>query len=234
MFMTGRSTKILLNLPVCAALLLAPSLVHADTLFTNFGAGNSYNTALGNPVGNGLDGSGFNYAEGATFVSSKTATLSSLMIALSCAVCPAGGSLTVKLTNNSGQQPGSVLESFSVLGSTLGPLGVDNAPLTLTSLLHPTLTLGTEYWVTVSGPGTSAVTWNFNSTGDASAEAISLDGGASWFSPSGLTPGAYAVIGTAAVSAVPEPGSIWLLTTAILGLGIIQFRRTRNTNSQRF
>ena len=61
--------------------------------------------------------------------------------------------------------------------------------------------------------------WNNNSTGDSSNQGISTDGGATWFAPSGQTPGAYEVDGNA-IGAVPEPGSLVLLTggTALLGL----------------
>jgi hypothetical protein len=52
----------------------------ADVLFSNFGAGLSYNTAVGNSVGNAFDGN--NYAEGDTFTLGETATLSSITVAL--------------------------------------------------------------------------------------------------------------------------------------------------------
>ena len=227
MILTGRSTKMLVSLAVCALLLVAPAVAHADTIFSNLGPGNSYNISLGNPVGDGLDGSGLNYAEGDRFTAGLTASLNSVMLALSCAVCPGGGSLTVRLTQNAGNQPGAVLESLSVLGTTLGILGNNNPVITLSSVLHPILSFGTEYWLTVSGPATSAVAWNWNTTGDGSPTAISGDGGASWFSPAGLTPGAYGLNGTA----VPEPGTVWLFATGFLTLGGVKLRSLRKRNS---
>jgi hypothetical protein len=212
----------LLNLGICAALFAIPAVAHADTIsiFSNLGPGSSYNTMLGNPVGDGLDGSGFNYAQGDTFLASQTATVDLVAIALSCAVCPAGGSITLNLTQDVAGHPEAVLESFSILGSNLGTLGTNNPLIVVSSLLHPSLSAGTRYWVTVSGLPTSAIAWNWNNTGDVSAEAISVDGGASWFSPSGITPGAYAVNGTP----IPEPSALWLLTTGVLSLGIAQLR----------
>ena len=118
MILTGRSTKLLLHVGVCALLFAAPAIVNADSIFSNFGAGSSYNTLGGNPVGNGLDGSGFDYAEGNSFIASQSGALVSISVALSCAVCPAGGAITVNLTQNAGNQPGSVMESFSILGSS--------------------------------------------------------------------------------------------------------------------
>jgi hypothetical protein len=72
----------------------------------------------------------------------------------------------------------------------------------------------TQYWVTVSSGISDSIAWNLTSTGDLSDEAISSDGGATWFSPSGLTPGAVQVNG--ATAPVPEPSSLGLLATGLL------------------
>jgi hypothetical protein len=107
-----------------------------------------------------------------------------------------------------------LIESFALAGASLGALGVNNPPLVLNSALLPTLTAGTQYWVTVSADLNNAIAWNLNSTSDISDQAISIDGGASWFSPSGLTPGAYEV-DSQSTAGVPEPGSFVLLATAL-------------------
>ena len=55
------------RIPACALfafLLAAVSPLQAGEIFSNFGAGLSYNTGGGNFIGNGLDGSGSNYARG--------------------------------------------------------------------------------------------------------------------------------------------------------------------------
>jgi hypothetical protein len=213
--------KMLAFLIVCALVLIRPGAAHADTIFSNFGSGFGYNTALGNPVGDGLDGSGFDYAEGDGFIAGISGSVTSVMLAVSCAVCPATGSLQVNLTRNGIGVPGSVLESFSIPAGSLGPLGNNNPVFVLNSALHPFLVAGMQYWLTVSGPATSAVAWNLNKTGDSSPEAISGDGGISWFAPSGLTPGAFAV------TTAPEPGTAWLLMTGIIGLGGVQLHRLR-------
>jgi hypothetical protein len=196
-------------------LFVAPAVSRADTvLFTNFGAGFSYNTGAGNPVGNAFDGN--LYAEGDSFKPLSSAALSSIDIALSCDF--AGGcpdSFTVSITTNSGDQPAASLESLIVSGSSLGLLGANNAPLVLSSIAKPFLTMGTQYWVTVSSDINDSIAWNLTSTGDLSDEAISSDGGAIWFSPSGLTPGAVQVNGATATP-VPEPASVGLLATALL------------------
>jgi hypothetical protein len=220
----GKTSLATLTLFVLA--FTASTVSRADTLlFSNFGPGMSYDTAEGNAVGNAFDGS--LYAEGDTFTPMSTAKFGSLDIALSCLF--AGGCadpFTVSLRTNSGDAPGSVLESFSVLGSSLGMLGSNNAPLVLSSILNPTLTAGVQYWVAVTADANDSIAWNLNVTGDASDQAISSDGGATWFSPSGLTPGAYEINGVSSASPVPEPSSLLLLATSV-GIPLVRTARER-------
>ena len=156
-------------LGVSMLVVAAPSVAGAATVFTNFGPSLTYDINSGNPVGNAFDGS--LYAEANTFSLSSSASLDSLLLALSCAfVCP--DAITVSLTADNGDQPGAILESFSVAGTGLGPIGVYNAPQLLLSVLHPTLSAGVQYWIAVSAPLTDNVSWNLNNTGDVSDQAI--------------------------------------------------------------
>jgi hypothetical protein len=203
---------------LCAAFLL-PAVSSASVIFSNFGPGQSYNDSVGNVSGNAFDG--LTYAQGDTFTPAANAVFGELQIALSCsASCP--DPFTVAITGDSGSDyPGTVIESFTVAGSSLGPTGTDNAPLVLDSSLMPRLIAGTQYWVTVSADLSDSVAWNLNSSGDVSDEAISTDDGATWFSPSLLTPGAYEV------ETIPEPGTIILMAGALLLLWLTQRYRLR-------
>jgi hypothetical protein len=214
-----------LSICIWTAAIAMPVVSHADIMFSNFGAGYTYNTAVGNVVGNGFDGN--DYAEADTFTPGVTATFTSLEIALSC-VFTCTDNFTVALTTNSGDAPSTALESFTVAGSSLGTFGANNPPIVLNSVLNPVLTAGTQYWIAVSSDLNNSIEWNVNSTGDASDQAISTDSGATWFSPSGQTPGAYEVDGTPVVSAVPEPGSIALLFSACILCGIGAASRARH------
>jgi hypothetical protein len=190
--MTRRLTTLSVSLALWILALAVPAVAWADPIFTNFGAGLSYDITTGGPVGNGLDSTGFNYAQGDTFVPAADANLGSIVIALSYLSVPTDP-ITVALMADAGDQPGAVLERFTVDPSTLGALGTNNAPVVLTSLLNPLLTAGTRYWITVSSTVTNSIAWSLNNTGDTAEEALSGDGGATWFSPSGLTPGAFEV-----------------------------------------
>ena len=205
--------RLCLFLPFVLAMLTAPSQTWgASVLFSNFAASYGYNTSQGNVAGNGFDGN--TYAEGDAFTPSMSANLASIDIALSC-FFTCTDNFTVALTSSVGGQPGAAIETFTVSGASLGSLGNTNPPVTVTSVLRPLLSAGTQYWVTVSSDLNNSIEWNLNSTGDASPAALSIDGGATWFSPSGQTPGAFDVNGAAASSA-PEPATSGFLIFALI------------------
>jgi hypothetical protein len=200
----------------------APGICRADTvLFSNYAPSFGYVLNGGDTVGNDLEGA--NWGAGDAFVSSATAQLSSIYVTPTCEI-GCRDPLIINLTANAGGKPGAVIESFSVPASVLGAFGVFNSPLMLNSVLHPTLTAGTEYWVTLTTDLNNTLVWNWNSIGQVSSEAASTDGGLTWTAPSGLATGALQVNGAATTSAVPEPASIALLVT---GLAMLAGSRLR-------
>jgi hypothetical protein len=208
---------------VCLVASALPAIAPASVLFSNFGAGMSYNTSQGNPIGN--DFAGDNAAQAETFTPTVNATFNSLSLALSCvANCSAKQMFTISLTKNTNDAPGAVVEGFVISSSTLGLQGTNNVPFTATSLLDPLLTAGTQYWVTVSSTTAYAISWGDNTTGDTSDQAVSSDGGASWFSPSFMTPSAYQV--NATLVAEPSTG-ILLAGGLLLGFADRRARRSR-------
>lgn len=208
-------------------LLFMPSVSWADGIvFTNFGAAHSYNTGAGNTVGNAFDGN--NYAEGSTFTPSVSESFTSVTIALSClSSCP--DNFDVSITESAGGMPGAVLENFIVNAASLGVFGTDNAPVVRNAAQGPMLAAGTQYWITVDSDLNNSIAWNLNSTGDLAGTAISLDGGSTWFSPSGQTPGAFEVDG---VTGVPEPPSLLLVVPSIIVLCGACWARYKATRTQ--
>jgi hypothetical protein len=202
-------------LGVSTLLFMVPTACWADGIvFTNFGAAHSYNTGVGNTVGNAFDGN--NYAEGDTFTPSLSESFTSITIALSClSICL--DNFDVSLTQSAGGAPGAVLKNFIVNAASLGVFGTNNPPLVLNTAQGPVLAAGSQYWITVDSDLNDSIAWNLNSTGDVSATAISLDGGLTWFSPSGQTPGAFEVDGVG-VTVVPEPTSLLLVAPAMIAL----------------
>jgi hypothetical protein len=196
-----------------ALAVLLPATASASVIFTNFGASLAYDTTQGISVGN--DFAGDNIAEGDSFMPTSDAVFGSAMVALSCVVgCPADMNFTVDLTGDSGDSPGAVIESFLFTNATLDALGNNNAPIAMTSVLHPTLLAGVQYWITISSSVRYSIAWNNNSTGDTNDQAVSSDGGATWFAPTGGTPGALEVDSTTVV--LPEPSAGFLAGAGLI------------------
>lgn len=217
------------SINLALALLLAlSSTAHAVPIFSNFGAGNSYQTGSGLFVGDGdLSFGPNNYAQASTFTSGVSANLGSIVIALSDFGFGQVDPVTVSLFDSGMDVPGSnLLESFSIGANTLGDLGLNNAPLVLNSILHPLLSINTQYWLAVSSSVNNVVVWNFsdNDFANYNVESQSLDGGTTWAAPFGNTRGAFEVNPFATVS-VPEPGMLALLSGGLLGLVGLRRRR---------
>jgi len=229
--MTHRLSVVGATVCIWTLLLGVPPVARASSiLFSNFGPGLSYDTAVGNPVGNDL--TGFNEWQGESFTPVTTATLSSMEIALSAVTFPSLDPVTVALRADLGDRPGAILESFAIPAAAIGPLGSNNPALVVTSLLFPVLSAGSQYWVTAASPLTSSYSWNFNTAEELADHAISIDNGATWFTAPGgfYTPGAFRVSG----NPVPESGTLTLIVSASGGLLLIRRRRRAAPPAIRF
>lgn len=216
--MTRRLAILLTGLGMGALVLATPGAAWASSiLYTNFGSGLSYNTALANTVGN--DFIGDNLGQGDSFKTSVTSTVGDVLIALGDFFSSTNTSaITVSLDSNASGLPGGTLESWTIAPGTLGSVGNNNAPIDLTSVLHPTLTSGTLYWLTATTDTGDTIGWGLDTTGDPHNTATSIDGGATWFdsTSTGLTPGAFQVDGPTIVNTgVPEPGTLVLLGSGL-------------------
>lgn len=132
--------------------LLSPLLIGlhlcADTIYTNLGPADSWN---GFAAYNG--GSYF----GTTFTATTSGILTSVLIPVQTNTGSAQAD-TVGLYEDVSEQPGALLESWTALL----PPGGNIPPLTdLTSLNHPVLVAGAQYWLVIEG-STAGVIWDFN------------------------------------------------------------------------
>jgi hypothetical protein len=111
----------------------------------------------------------------------------------------------VSLNANADGVPGAAIETFSDVDAT-----VDNTTdLTLNSVLHPTLTAGTSYWlVAIPENRNTQGQWSITST-STGIYASSSNGGSTWGASTGNLP-AFQINGTV----VPEPASLSLLVLA--------------------
>jgi hypothetical protein len=207
-------------LAVATLLLAVPTMARADIIFSNFGPGQTYDVNNGNPIGNGLDGSGNNYAQAVSFIAPANYTVTSVSVAL--AGFGTSGTnddpLFGTFNADNGDSPGTVLASTTAPPGILGPLG-NNNPLVVVNGASIPIVAGERYWITISDTnGNGSVAWNLNITGDTNDTGTSTDGGMTWFSPSFQTPGAFEVDGTLATTVTPEPGSLALLGTGAMAL----------------
>ena len=178
------------------------------------------NTLPGDPnnagaiIGNIGDGN--QYAEAAEFsVPVGTSyTLDRVTLALADALHSNGGSpVTAIVLNNNGGTPGTALESLTSSVASGSPFSGTNT--VFISATHPLLSAGNRYWIAVETNSTSVISWLQSATTGTSL--TSLDGGQTWVSDPTFN-AAFKVEGTPNGPMVPEPGSLVLLITGVVGL----------------
>jgi hypothetical protein len=211
----------LIAVTVCTWFLM-PAQSAAGVIFSNLGTSPVFDLFNSNEIGN--DFVGDNLAEADTFTPGATAQFGSLQLALSCfATCT--DSFTVSLLADNLGTPGSAIENIIV---PVTSLTATPTLVIVNSVSQPILTAGTAYWIAISSDPNDSIAWSNNATSDPSNQAISIDGGASWFEL-GNTPSAYEVDSTLTTT-TPEPGTIALLAG---GLILVMGRRLAKTDSSR-
>ncbi len=204
---------------VCLGLLaVAAGRARADVAFNDFGPGDSFNTNSGCTVSTNSSETHQQITSAMQFTSAASGSLTSIELAMS--IISGANSFTVTLNTDSGGLPGAILESFTL--TDVPTLGTSFPPEVLTSVVQPTLTAGTNYWINISPSDLNSDTWgawNFNSIG---VTGLIAQNGISF----GVqTLSAFAVN----VSAVPEPSSLalgLLGAAGALGLGARRVRRS--------
>lgn len=188
--------------------------INAAIIFSNFGPGIMYGP---DGVGTGLapgDPAGANRSSGTGFtVTGQSYRLTDINLPLG--LISGTNAVKVAITADNVGSPGGVLESF-LLTSVAPP----QSPLSLIlipSAIHPLLNAGTQYWITVSGgaPNTFAL-WALTLSGITGPAAARLFPNDPWSVNINRT-GAVQVIGD---PVVPEPGTILLISIALLGLAL--------------
>ncbi len=193
------------------------NVLHAATIYSNFGPGQTYLTIASELVGT-LSGLASQVSVGAPFTPATT----SVLTAIDFAAVYIGGPNQLNVYLTSGGLPGAPIESF-----TLTNLANLPTVLTVNSVTHPVLSAGTTYWVvlTANDPVNSDFGWNFNTTG-ATGAATRLGAG-SWVLDQGTT-SAFDVQG----DAVPEPATFLLVSGSLLLFGMrCRGRRFHETNA---
>ena len=195
-------------------------------LFSDLGTGGSvYDSNNGSTVkGSGSGGNSITQARPFTVSGIGDFLLSQLDLGL---VTQTGvPTFTISVWTNNAGVPGTELGSWNVTTST--HLGSCCGLVSQTGITGVTLTGGDQYWMVV-GPQSlsdnSFNQWQWNTKGAVADQLGSLNGGATWINDGNGTNLAFDVLGN---SAAPEPGSLLLLGSGLLGIvGLAVRRKTK-------
>lgn len=210
----------LLSIAALTSVFVAPA--NADTLYSNFGPGQTY-------VGNSWWDVGGVPTKGTEvnafpFIPGETATVTGADLALAAVDQTTATPLTVYIESDSGGMPGTILDTLTQTG--------DFSAYPTTAVVNfacsgscSTLDAGTTYWIV--GQQTDSANdagWMY-SFGDAGTWYYNYAGSATgpWL-PYTANISAFDVTGT--MSPVPEMGSMALLGTGLIGLAGVLRRRS--------
>jgi hypothetical protein len=189
----------------------------AATIISTFGPGVGY-------IGGGIEIGSFDPAQAQFGLESQVAmnftpSADFLLDSIDVAVAYIQGPNQMSIYLTSGALPSAPIESFSISGLTAYGPPTGGSIETLLSVQHPELFAGTQYWIVISAAdlvNTEDVALQNN--GGVLGVADLVAGQANWIYFTGdptrdQTP-AFDVVG----SAVPEPGSEWLVGSSTLAL----------------
>ncbi|HEY4709604.1 MAG TPA: PEP-CTERM sorting domain-containing protein [Candidatus Acidoferrales bacterium] len=206
-FMTP-SSKVLCAALFCVSMCFwLPTTAEAQTLFSNFGPGQSYDAGTSYVVG--VVDEGVSSVLGIPFVPSETANLLDVMAPLN-----SEGSVNFYVESDSGSGPGSILDALT----TTETIGISPSILTYTCSSCTELTVGNTYYLVAVSPGGLYSGWNLSNS-DFGPDYVNGVGSATgpWTLAESATDPlpAFEVDGTP-LTPTPEPSSFAL---TLLGIG---------------
>jgi hypothetical protein len=195
----------------------------ADTLYSNFGpSGSVYQCCTGWTVaGTGTIGTSFIAAN--EFQVTTSGSVNEIDVAVGLVVGP--DSFYVALYNNNNGNPGSKIMEWDNLNSNGNNFGQGcskgSCPYTsITGISGLNVTTGTDYWLVIGPMSTSSATWeawNFSNSATGNDD-YSTDGGKSWVQNGNQSQGAFQILGGSGTGTTPEPTSLLLFGTGVLGV----------------
>jgi hypothetical protein len=188
----------------------------SSVVFNNFGPGFDYNCCIGGTLGGPASPVGW-VIQANQFTALAGGSVSEIDVAIGLVVGTNGATVSL-WTDNSGI-PGIQLGSWDI--TNLPDFGTCCAVSSILGISGINVSAGASYFLMASTPRDTWDAWNFNSIGDTGLVDFTFDGGTTWHQAPGSTRYAFQVL----ANPVPEPGTLMLFGSGIIGLAGILRRK---------